>query len=400
MKTRPLVVSLFMLLLILFPVTAQDDAPPTIAILRLGSLVSLDITEGAILDLLESYGFISAEENRILEERRNHQGESINIVWGDAGFDLPTVNFMVEHALDHEVDVLVTLNAPVALVAVNATLDMEDPPVVLFTSVSNPYESGIAAASCIKPDHVTGSESLTSYEYVLSFLRLQDPDLTRVGTVYATTIASGAFGAQRIAELAQEMDISVVEAGITSMSELRAATERVVERGAEALVLPIDYLTTAGLPIIVTIANENGVPVFHPSMGAIYYGATIGAGFSLYYEQGVNVGRMLTAHLSGDLDVATTGINVSSGNLLGVNLDSANLQGVEVSSAIMQEADVVLSGGQPVRVSPQAMQAIRRRGVVVPLEDRQDEDTAFLEALRCTPEMIAEQQAELDIAGN
>ena len=136
MKTRPLVVSLFMLLLILFPVTAQDDAPPTIAILRLGSLVSLDITEGAILDLLESYGFISAEENRILEERRNHQGESINIVWGDAGFDLPTVNFMVEHALDHEVDVLVTLNAPVALVAVNATLDMEDPPVVLFTSVS------------------------------------------------------------------------------------------------------------------------------------------------------------------------------------------------------------------------------------------------------------------------
>ena len=66
----------------------------------------------------------------------------------------------------------------------------------------------------------------------------------------------------------------------------------------------------------------------------------------------------------------------------------------------MQEADVVLSGGQPVRVSPQAMQAIRRRGVVVPLEDRQDEDTAFLEALRCTPEMIAEQQADLDAAGN
>ena len=32
--------------------------------------------------------------------------------------------------------------------AVNATLDMEDPPIILFNTVTSPYAAGIAAASC------------------------------------------------------------------------------------------------------------------------------------------------------------------------------------------------------------------------------------------------------------
>ena len=64
---------------------------PTIAILRFGPLPNNDITEGAILDVMESYGFISAEENRIFEARRDYEGEHITIYWGDAGFDFPDI---------------------------------------------------------------------------------------------------------------------------------------------------------------------------------------------------------------------------------------------------------------------------------------------------------------------
>ena len=115
--------------------------------MRFGALPSLDITEGAVLDLLESYGYLTPEENRILEERRNHQGENVNIIWGDAGFDYPTISIMVEDALDQGADVLVTLGTPVTLVAVNTTLGMDDPPAVLFTSVHNPRVSLTRLAS-------------------------------------------------------------------------------------------------------------------------------------------------------------------------------------------------------------------------------------------------------------
>lgn len=379
------------------PVTA-DEHTPTVAILRFGALPSLEITEGAILDLLESYGYLSPEENRILEDRRDYQAENVKIIWGDAGFDFPTISIMVEDALDQQADVLVTLGTPVTLAAVNTTLDMEEPPPVLFTAVHNPYLAGIADTSCIKPAHVTGSEIQTSYDYVFDALQTQNPALNVIGTIYDTAEVSGVYGVDRIVDLAGQTGISVEVAGVTALSDLRAAADSLAQKGADAIVLPIDSLTTQGLPIIVTIANENGIPVFHPSLGSIYYGATIGAGFSAFYDNGVRVGLTLAAHLNGDIDIATTGIYVASGDALGINLDSANLQGIEVSGELMNEADVVLEGGSPVRVSRRVMQKIRQRGLVIPLAERKDADRAFLAGLTCTDEIIAEQQAEMDMA--
>ncbi len=390
--------TVFALLIWFAPATSALTDNPTIAILRFGALPSLDITEGAVLDLLESYGYLSPEENRILEDRRDHHGQYVNVIWGDAGFDYPTVNIMVENAIDEGADVLVTLGTPVTLTAVHTTLEAEDPPAVLFTSVHNPYLAGIADASCLKPAHVTGTEIETSYEYVFDALQKQDPALSVIGTIYDTAEASGVYGVDRITDLAGEIGISTEVAGVTSLADLRAATDSLMQKGADAIVLPIDSLTTQGLPIIVTIANENGVPVFHPSLGSIYYGATIGAGYSAFYDNGVRVGIMLAAHLSGDIDIATTGIYVASGEGLGINLDSANMQGVEVSSDLMREADVVLEGGSPVRVSARVMQRIRQRGVVIPLEQRQEADREFLAKIQCSEETIAEQQAALEAA--
>ena len=378
---------------------AQGGDNPAIAILRFGPSDALAMTEGAILDVLESYGFITAEENRLLEARQDLEGENLTVYWDEAGFDLPTVTLIVDAALDRDLDVLVTLNAPVAQVAAVVTSDMDDPPVVLFTAVSAPYKAGIADSACIKPDHVGGAETLIEYEPVFEAFRLQDPDLNRVGFLYATSMTSGLDAYERFSAIAMEMGIEVVEAGITSVSDLAPAAESLVERGAKALFVSGDYLTAAGLPIIVFVANENGVPVFHPSMGTIFSGVTVGAGFASYYASGDNLGVILAGHLNGDIDIASTRIHIDSSNLLGINLDSAAAQNVEISEDLMKQAATVVSGGTIAQASPQVMQAVARRGKVLPLEQRRERDLAFLASLECTDEMIAEQQAALDAAG-
>ena len=144
--------------------------------------------------------------------------------------------------------------------------------------------------------------------------------------------------------------------------------------------------------------NENGIPVFHPSMGAIALGATIGAGLSPYYARGDNLGVMLANYLDGDLDVASTAISIDSGNLLGVNLDSAGAQDVDISDELMGQADLVMRGGRVSQASPDVRQAIVRRGKVLPLEDRLEGDLALVALLQWSVDMIAEQQAELDAA--
>ncbi len=454
------VLLLVLIVLLLLPAAlAQDDDNPTIAILRLGPFSSYVIAEDGILDVLESYGYVSSEENMLLKERQDMQGENLNVIWGDAAWDLASANLLVENALDQDVDVMVVIGTAITQTAVKATLDMEDPPVVLFTAAYNPYEAGIAQASCIKPAHVSGSESLTDYSHVFSTLLLQDPDMGSIGIIHSASEISGVIGAETITALAEELGWTAEVAAVASLTDLRPAAEGLLSKGVQAFVLPADELTSNGLPIVVTVANENGVPVFHSTAVGIFSGATVGSGFFRYYQQGTDVGVLLTGYLNGDIDIASTAINISSTQAIGVNVTTAEEQGVELSEALLDQAMLAVRGdGTVVSASEDMLKllanslgvntlpmddsgevdsefltaimtvyltgsvniasgeeqemegdgaadsvppdlltlVVERLQSATPLEFRAEADQAFLAALQCTDEMIAEQQAELD----
>ncbi len=385
----------FCLLIAPVPLSADDDKP-SVAIMGYGWFPSFEVTEGAIFDMLQSYGFISADENDILSAGEDLEGEHIDVFWVDPGRGRNEISLAVENAIDKEPDVMVTPSSWFTQAAVNVTLDMGDPPPILFAAVSYPYRYSIAESPYIKPNHVIGSESLTSYGYVMSLLKIQNPDIKKIGTIFNSSEESGSWGVERITGLAEEFGIEVEAEGLAQLSDVRVAADTLIDKGVEAFVLPMTHYTSQGLPVIAIVANDAGIPVFHPSMGAIYYGATVGAGFYLYYEDGVTVGRMLVAYLNGELDIATTAISQQSSQGLGVNLDAALVQGIELSDELMEQVDVVIEGGQLASVTPELQLVLAQRGVVVPMEDRIDDDRAFLAALQCTPERIGEERAELD----
>ncbi len=388
-----IILSLAALFLPLPILHAQEN--PTVAILRFGSLRTFDVTEGAVLDVLESYGFISSEENAMLRSREDLQGENINIVWGSADFDLPTASLMLETALDQEPDVLVTITTSITQLAINATSDMEDPPTVLFTSVYNPYEAGILQSACVKPEHVGGSLSSTPYEDVISLLLRENPDIQTIGTIFNSSEAAGAVGAAEIERIGEELGLTVLAAAVTDIDEMNLAAEGLISKGIDAFVMPIDLRTgAAGLPIVVNLGNEYGIPVFHPILFSIYYGATVSSGFYHYYAQGENVGILLAAHLNGDIDIATTAINEQTGSAIGINLDMAGRQGIELSQELINQADAVIENGEAT-ISEHVGAELRSQGAVVPLEERLASDQEFLAKLVCSPERIAEEQAKL-----
>ncbi len=394
------VASLFVLLTIVAApaVIAQDQNKPTIAIMGFGWFPSFEVTESAIFDMLQSYGFISAEENAMLADRQDLEGDHINVFWIDPGHGADEISLALDSALDREPDALLTLTSWLTRAAVSKTADLDDPPALLFAAVNNPYRAGIADSPCVKPAHVTGAESLTPFEYVMSLLKVQNPDISAIGTLHNTNDDNSAWHLSRIESIAADYDIAVEAEGIVRLADIRAAADALIDKGIEAFVLPYDFLTSQGLPVVAIAANEAGIPVFHPSMGAIYYGATVGGGFYLYYEDGVTVGRMLVAYLNGELDIAKTAIHQQSSQGLGVNLDAAYVQGVEMSDEIMAQVDVVVEGGDLTQVSPVLQLVLAQQGIIVPMEDRIDDDRAFLAELECTPERIAEEQAALDAA--
>ena len=434
-------VLIFVIIATVMPLSqAQDNEKMTVAILRYGTLGESRLVEHGILDMLQVYEWIDGGERWSLNERQGIEGGRINVIWGDANFDLPTANVMIENALDQGADILVTMSTLVSQIAVNITLDQEVPTPVLFTNVYNPYQAGIADSACIKPAHVSGAESIAPYEAALQAFLIQIPDLKRIGTIYTVTEATGLAGAEQIKKIGESLGLTVDITAITGLSDLRLATQGLVSGGAEAIVLPIDHIVGTGLPIIATVANANSIPMFMVSSGAVVYGATLSAGFFQYYAQGTSVGLMLSAWLNGDLDVANTAIDRRSSFALGINQDAAQELEMEIADELVERADLVIQDGT-VTFSPRlllqqfeglgasdflkqivvffsssyeldAFLNVMRTGGALPepiagmliegrkAEDRIMADSAMLESLQCTEEMIAEQQAALDAAGD
>ena len=180
---------------------------------------------------------------------------------------------------------MITITTPVTQIAANATLDMEDPPVVIFNVVSNPYAAGIADAPCIKPAHISGSQFLAPYEpHCPPDACLQYPDIQVMGTIFTSNEASGVFGARQITAVGESLGLQIENASIISVADLTLAAEGLVSKGIEAFILPTEATIAAGLPTIIQVANEHGLPVLYTAGNAVYRGATIGAGVYSYFK--------------------------------------------------------------------------------------------------------------------
>ena len=436
--TRRYLAALIALIILLAPASMAQEGKPTVAVLRFGPSLSDTSLETAVMDTLHVYDWINAEELALLGDRQDLAGEKINILWGDASYDLPTVSIMVEDALDRGADILLTLSTPVTQVALNTTLDQDEPTPILFSSVYSPYHAGVADAPCIKPTHVTGSESVPPYEEAFQVFLLQNPAMRRIGMIYSSHDASGIYGAERIAAIGESLDLDVESAAVTSVTDLRNATQSLANRDVEAIILPFDYTVAIGLPIVATVAIENQIPVFHPHPGSILAGATVGAGFYNFYTQGISTGLMLAAYLNGNLDLAKTAIDSASGLSVGVNLDVASALGIAIPPELENMAEMVVRDGESemsplgllrlldsmgatdqvkqmaaaylrdVDVSAAASQPGEQQQAVeminrMLIEGRKSPenmaaDREYLDGLYCTDEMIAEQQAALDVA--
>ena len=275
------IISIMFAALALLPfAAAQAQDNPTIAILRFGDLPTYDVTEGALLDVLEAYGFISAEENAILHTRQDLQGENMRVVFGSANFDLPTASLMLENALDYEPDALVTLTTTVTQMAVNATSDLESPPAIFFSSVYDPYEAGIAQSPCLKPDHVMGAISTTPYDDILYLMLEHYPEIERIATIFDSAESAGVAGAAEIKRMGEILGLTVLDTAVAGVDGVLLAANSLIDRGAQAFVMPIDLrMDAAGLPQIINLGSEYGIPVFHPALFSIESGATLSFGF-------------------------------------------------------------------------------------------------------------------------
>ena len=386
---------LCLLLITPFTALAQDDKP-TIAFLRYAATGPVLAAADAILDSLEAYGYLTAAERDSVTDSVDLEGENINLMYRDAGFDLPAVSLMVEEALDAGADALITVTTLVAQTAVNATRGMDDPPVIIFSLVTTPFATGIADAPCIKPDHVTGSQPLIPYEEYVPLVLLQNPDIKTIGTIVTPDQPTSVVGAEIIGEIAESLGLTLEVATAVNIADLSLAADSLAGKGVEAIVLVINPLSLQGTPAMVQVTIDHGIPLYAPVIQQAHRGVTVAAGFHSFYGEGVIVGRILNAHLSGEVDIAELGINQSRSFGVALNLDTAAAQEITISDDLLELATFVVEDGEASAGMAADMAVSGMTLQEMTLEERLAADMEFLAGLRCTEEMISEQRRQLE----
>lgn len=412
---------LILLLALAFaPVAAQDAGKPNIAVLNFGSFFVDQGVTGGFFDVLKAYELISAEEHARLVADEDLEGEHINVFWGNADFDFAAANAVVDNAIDRDADYIITLTTPMTQIAVNASADLDEPPIILFASVYNPYAAGIAYTPCIKPDHVTGVESVVPYDEIVPLLLVQKPDLQVIGTIFNGSEASGIWGAERIKEIGEAHGLTVETAAVTGFPDMAPAAEGLISKGVEIFLLPVDNITMKGLPILVGTAMENGIPVFHPNPGSIDSGATVTAGPGLYYNRGVNIGHILVGHLNGTADIARTGISSLSDLRVAVNLRLAGMMDVDIAPELVEKSIWYMTDEDfTMEINPGLLELEDRDNIKLSVDkwavagmsmsqelldyadsivysDLTAGHAEFIAGVQCTEEQIAQQRAALD----
>ncbi|MCY3914569.1 MAG: ABC transporter substrate binding protein [Chloroflexi bacterium] len=392
MYTKLLLGLLITALLVVAPALSQDEDNPTIAFLRYRATGTEDIAKPGIWDVLQAHELISPSERELLDENLDLNGERINVFWLDAASDVTNINAMVEKTLDRGADILLTFSTPVTQITANITKEMDDPPVLLFAIVSAPYSAGIADSPCLKMPHVSGTHLTIPYEQYVGLSKVQSPDIQTIGTIVDPAQSQSVYGVSQITRFAEALGLNVEVASIASAADLPQATASLADKGVEMVMIGAGYTESRGIPAVLGVAKDFGIPVFGVSPRMIHHGAVVGAGFDDFYGEGVTVGRMIAAYIDGILDISTTGISSRVNLGVAVNLDSAEEFGITVADSIMDAAVMVIEGGElNVLSEPPSLPEMT-------LEARKAEDAAFLAELECTPERIAEEQAALDAA--
>ncbi len=369
-----MLVLVFVVMAFSLPAAAQDEDVPVIGFMQLVSHPALDAGRDGAVAVLNEAGYVD--------------GETARFIFANAEGDIPTLSTITQSFLDEGVDIIIATSTPALQAAYSVTQDLEEP-LIIFNVVTSPFAAGVGQASCIHPAWVIGSQALAPYADTVPLLKEIAPDAETVGYIYNSAEANSVASTEIVLPMIEELGMTVEIQNVANSSEVGTAAEALASRGVDVFFVATDSAVVGGLEGLISVANENGIPIVASDPSSAIRGAAVAQGLD-YTQEGRDAGRLAVAYLAGELDPAMTAYSRQTNNLLAVNMDVAEEQGATISDDLLARAGIVVQDGETTMAEMAEMD-----------EDAMMEaDVAFLEGLACTEDLIAEQQAELDAAAS
>ncbi len=242
--------------------------------------------------------------------------------------DSTVLNQIAEELVAEEVDVIVPIATPAAVIMQAATEDNQIP--VVFSAVSDPEGAGLVETLDAPGANVTGTSDALNTNAVMDLMFAANPGIKKVGLLYNKSESSSEKPIEAAKAYCQERGVEFVEKTGTTNDEVMLAADALVAEGVEAVFTPTDNtIMTAELSIYekftdAKIAHYAGADSFALN------GAFCGYGVN-YVELGKATADMVADILVNGKDPAETAVVSLDNGIATINTETAEAIGLDYS---------------------------------------------------------------------
>lgn len=292
--------------------TGAGNADYKVAIVKYVDDASLNQIEASIVAQLESKG--------------KEAGVTIDIELYNGQADGTVLNQIAAEVVADEVDVVIPIATPAAVLMQSATEDTDIK--VVFSAVTDPVAAGLVASLDAPGANITGVSDAINTEAIMNMILLQNPDIKKIGLLYNKSEASSIGAIEDAKAFCEEKGITVVEKTGTNVNEVQTAATVMASEGVEAIFTPQDNTVMQAEMAIFETFTDARIPHYTGADSFALNGAFLGYGVNY-----INLGT-LTADMTYDIlvngaDPATTAVKTLDDGIITVNTETAEKLGID-----------------------------------------------------------------------
>ncbi len=230
-----------------------------------------------------------------LAEEGYQEGDALSVDVQNAQADMGMASAIASAFVDNRFDLICAIATPMAVVSAN-TADGAIP--VIFAAVTSPVDAGLAEENGLSTLNVTGTSDQPPIAQQLALIRALQPDAKTVGLLYTVGEVNSQVLAKQYQALASEYGFTVVEATVTTGSEIPLALPGIVQK-TDCLSMLLDNTVVQYLDLVLDAADEAGIPVYGSEVEQVTKGCAASAGID-YIALGRETGKLAARVLKGE----------------------------------------------------------------------------------------------------
>ena len=270
-----------------------------------------------------------------IEKELDAKGEELGVTFNYADYfsnaqaDSSVLNQISTDLLADQVDVIVAIATPVAMVMQSATEDTDIP--VIFSAVSDPVGAGLVESMDAPGGNITGTSDALDTATIMNLMLAANPYLKKVGLLYDTAQDSSQNAIQDAIAFCEENGIEYEEKTGSTTDDVILAAQSLIADGVEAVFTPTDNTIMTAELSIYELFNDAKIPHYTGADSFALNGAFCGYGVD-YANLGVATADMVAEVLTGDADVAATPVQTFDNGIATVNTDTCEAIGFDLDT--------------------------------------------------------------------